>query len=138
MEGITKKIYAGYMIQRNILLWRTFLLHLELLPSSLETMEQVNMNGDRRIICSTIHLRHITIVLDWKELRNYTKRSRYSKLNRGKKTLFGGVFMKNHDVLFDKSNKRIGFIRSNCSAEYSLDSYPKNTHSGKNFQKNFS
>jgi len=34
-----------------------------------------------------------------------------------RETILGATFMKNHDVLFDKSNKRIGFVRSNCSAD---------------------
>jgi len=38
--------------------------------------------------------------------------------------------MKNHDILFDKENKRIGFIRANCSAEYSMESYPKHRDPG--------
>ncbi len=33
--------------------------------------------------------------------------------------------MKNHDILFDKTNQRIGFIKANCSAEYSIETYPK-------------
>ena len=47
--------------------------------------------------------------------------TRYS----GSRTIFGGTFMKNHDVLFDKENTRIGFIRSDCSAGYNPASYPK-------------
>jgi len=33
-----------------------------------------------------------------------------------RETILGGTFMKNHDVLFDKTNKRIGFVRANCEA----------------------
>lgn len=29
--------------------------------------------------------------------------------------------MKNHDILFDKDNKRLGFVRADCSADYSFD-----------------
>jgi hypothetical protein len=38
------------------------------------------------------------------------------KQNVAKNFVFGGVFMKNHDILFDKKNDRIGFIKANCSA----------------------
>jgi hypothetical protein len=30
-------------------------------------------------------------------------------------TTLGATFMKNHDIMFDKDNSRIGFIRANCS-----------------------
>jgi len=33
-----------------------------------------------------------------------------------RETILGGTFMKNHDVLFDKNNKRLGFVRANCQA----------------------
>jgi len=48
--------------------------------------------------------------------------SRYDR-----ETILGGTFMKNHDILFDKQNKRIGFIRANCSAvnEESFLTYPQ-------------
>ena len=32
-----------------------------------------------------------------------------------RESILGGTFMKNHDVLFDKQNKRVGFIRANCN-----------------------
>jgi len=30
------------------------------------------------------------------------------------RTILGGVFMKNHDILFDKKNSRIGIVKANC------------------------
>jgi len=38
--------------------------------------------------------------------------------------------MKNHDILFDKSNKRIGFVRADCSAEYNIATFPPSKHRG--------
>jgi len=36
--------------------------------------------------------------------------------------------MKNHDILFDKSNQRIGFVRANCAAEYDISTFPGSKH----------
>jgi len=33
------------------------------------------------------------------------------------RTILGGTFMKNHDIIFDKREKRIGFIRANCTID---------------------
>jgi hypothetical protein len=34
----------------------------------------------------------------------------------GDSFIFGGVFMKNHDIIFDKKQDKIGFIKANCGA----------------------
>jgi len=39
-----------------------------------------------------------------------------------RETILGGTFMKNHDVLFDKDNKRLGFVRANCAAVNEISS----------------
>lgn len=37
-------------------------------------------------------------------------------------TILGGIFMRNYDFTFDKTNKRISFARANCSQ--TADSFP--------------
>jgi len=39
-----------------------------------------------------------------------------------RETILGGTFMKNHDVLFDKNTKKLGFVRANCGAVNELSS----------------
>jgi len=46
----------------------------------------------------------------------------------GVRSILGGTFMKNHDIMFDKSNQRIGFVRANCAAEYDISTFPGSTH----------
>ena len=45
-------------------------------------------------------------------------------MNSGVRSILGGTFMKNHDILFDKSNQRIGFVRADCTAEYDISTFP--------------
>ena len=33
-----------------------------------------------------------------------------------RETILGGTFMKNHDIMFDKENKKIAFVRAECGA----------------------
>jgi len=35
-----------------------------------------------------------------------------------RKNILGGIWMKNHDIIFDRENNKIGFAEANCSYGY--------------------
>jgi hypothetical protein len=43
------------------------------------------------------------------------------------RTILGAIWMKGHDVIFDRENSKIGFAESDCSYEYGEDEEDTNS-----------
>ncbi len=50
------------------------------------------------------------------------------------RVILGGVWMRNHDFLFDHKNQRIGIARANCNFNHTNQEAPKKSGGSKNHQ----